>query len=440
MPEISSQTISFDFFIESSQQGLYLTVPFEMPADVEKLTLVYAYPTHNDTLSQAGAGRFLSHTRINTIDLGLIAPDGRQVGASGSDKTEIFLSETQAVPGYQPQPLTPGTWQILAGAYRVADTGVTVTYTLTFQFKSLRLLMGDPHTHTIGSDGILTLNELAQHARAHGLDFLCITDHNQMVQSAALPHLPGLTLIPGVEWTHYHGHANFLGVDQPYDPPFFTNTSADVLSRFQSAREHGALIVINHPCDELCPFTFEMNTLPFDCLEVWNGPMRDSNLRAIGLWQQRLLNGQKLSAICGSDYHRDSLFQILGGPCLGVYAKSNGKSDILAAMLAGHSFITFQPNGPSLEMHSEDAIMGDSLPWSHTSQVEIRLEKLTRGDSVRLVTPMGSEELFIAPDNGQFSLEYPVRQTGFVRLEIWRTFLPGVQPLPALISNPIYFD
>ncbi len=34
----------------------------------------------------------------------------------------------------------------------------------------------------------------------------------------------------------------------------------------------------------------------------------------------------------------------------------------------------------------------------------------------------------------------PVPGPGFLRVEIYRTFLPGVPPLPALISNPIYFD
>ena len=106
------------------------------------------------------------------------------------------------------------------GRIQGAPEGVKVTYELTFTPKHLRLLKGDLHTHTLASDGVLTVEELAGQAQRHGLDFLAITDHNQMVTADALPHMPGLTLIPGVEWTHYQGHANFLGVDQPYDEPF----------------------------------------------------------------------------------------------------------------------------------------------------------------------------------------------------------------------------
>ena len=91
-----------------------------------------------------------------------------------------------------------------------------------------------------------------------------------------------MTLIPGIEWTHYQGHATFLGVDQPYDGSFMANTTEEVLARFTSARERGALIALAHPFDEGCPFIFDMQTLPFDMIEIWNGPMRESNLRSPG--------------------------------------------------------------------------------------------------------------------------------------------------------------
>ena len=37
-----------------------------------------------------------------------------------------------------------------------------------------------------------------------------------------------MTLIPGIEWTHYKGHATFLGVDHPYDDSFMANTTEEV--------------------------------------------------------------------------------------------------------------------------------------------------------------------------------------------------------------------
>ena len=280
-------------FIEHSRQGTYFTLPFTMPDNTEIFSLSYRYERHHKSETQIEHGSFISRKEQSIIDLGLIAPDGTQVGASGSDKLSIFVSETHATPGYHPCTMVPGEWQIIVGAYKVAEEGVNVLYELSFTSKYLRLFKGDLHTHTLASDGILRVEELAQHSLQNGLDYLAITDHNQMVSADTLLQHSDLTLIPGLEWTHYQGHANFLGVDKPYDEPFLANTIEEVRARFATARSRGAFISINHPCDAVCPFLFDMNSLPFDCLEIWNGPMRGSNLQAIELWQSMLMAGKK---------------------------------------------------------------------------------------------------------------------------------------------------
>ena len=120
--------------------------------------------------------------------------------------------------------------------------------------------------------------------------------------------------------------------------PFAANTQEEIRARFAIARERGALITLNHPFEEGCGFPLDFNTLPFDCLEVWNGPMRESNLRALGLWQSLLAAGKKIPICGGSDYHRDTPFIFLGGPTTCVYALSAGASDILAALRQGHGY------------------------------------------------------------------------------------------------------
>ena len=430
----------FTHFIEHDQEGSYFTIPFTMPPDIETLSLTYRYSRHSETETYLENGVFTARQEVNIVDLGLIAPNGDQVGASGSDKTEITLSETQATPGYRPCVLVPGEWQILVGAYKIEPEGLHVEYELTLSYKSTRLLKGDLHAHTLASDGVLTMEELGQRALRHGLDFVAITDHNQFVSTDALPRIPGLTFIPGVEWTHYQGHANFLGVDKPYDGSFFANTHEEVLARFNMARSRGALITINHPFDEGCGFKFDINALPFDCLEVWNGPMREPNLRAIALWQSLLCDGKKIPVDGGSDYHRDSPFQFLGGPTTCVYAESCGSSDILSALRQGHAYIIYAPNGPTLEFNAGEAILGDTVPWSETRELQISAGGLLAGDILRVVTGMSAETILQAPSNGQFGADYTMKAPGFARIEILRAFLPGLPLLPALISNPIYFE
>ena len=257
----------------------------------------------------------------------------------------------------------------------------------------------------------------------------------------SLPHIPGLTLIPGVEWTHYEGHANFLGVDQPYDTPFAANSADEVHARFQSARDRGALIVINHPQDDTCSFKFDMQTLPFDCFEVWNGPFRESNMRALGLWQSLLTAGRKIPIVGGSDYHRDNLFQILGGPTTCVYAMSSSPADILAALRSGHSFITFAPNGPTLELSAADKMMGDTVAWGDVKTIQISAAGLVAGDVIRVVTANGSEPIFEAPVGRQLRAAI-IRSNNpdLCGLKFCVHFCPGSRCLPAILSNPIYFD
>lgn len=409
-----------------------------MPAGTESFRLTYRYERHRE--GKADSTGFRPRREINIIDLGLIAPDGTQVGASGSDKLEIEVSETRATPGYRPYPLIPGEWQILLGAYKVAPEGVTVFYEIALTPKHPRWLKGDLHVHTLASDGVLSVDELAARARRHGLDFLAVTDHNQFVSRDSLPQLPGLTLIPGVEWTHFKGHANFLGVDRPYDEPFFANTPEEVQARFRSARERGALITINHPFEEICPFQLDLDRLPFDCLEVWNGPMRPSNLMAVGFWHNLLVEGRKIPICGGSDYHRDGLFIFPGGPTTCVYAMSASPVDILSGLRQGHAYLTFSPDGPALTMTAGDAIPGDSVSFSETREIRIAVTGLLAGDVLQVTTTRGSTPLLSAEMAGSFEGTYLMEAPGFARVELLRTFIPGVPLLPALISNPIYFD
>jgi hypothetical protein len=437
---LPDQTIEISQHFSQSQHLQYLTVPFEVPEGVEQLTLSYDYVTHVFETVEMAAGEFTSRRRVNTIDLGLIGPGGEQVGTSGSNKNEISVSETVATPGYRAVAIAPGTWQIIAGIYRVGAEGVDVTYTVRFKMKQRRLLIGDLHTHTVGSDGILTLEGLARHARAHGLDFLAVTDHNQPISKDSLPQVDGLTLIPGMEWTQFLGHASFLGVDQPYDGVFFANDLAGVQAKFISARERGAVITLNHLQDDTVPFTYDVAGLPFDAVEVWNGPMRMSNLRAIGMWDAMLKQGLKVPAVGGSDYHADRFAQMLAGPCMGVYAQSAGMSDILEAVRLGRSFICFQPGAAVVDMRIGDISLGGTTLWHEGLSLEVELTRLEKGDVVKLISPSGSRDVLTAPDNGEYLGRFPVTEPGYVRLELWQSFQGILPAMPVLVSNPIWVD
>ena len=426
--------------IPQSQQGQYLLVPFEMPAATERIEIAYAYPHNQNVPLELQIGQFTQKERVNRIDLGLIAPDGSQVGASGSSREVIFVSTTEATPGYRPNPLNPGTWQVMIGAYVVAPEGVDVTIRLTFTPKTRRWLKGDLHTHTLASDGILTLEHLALHAREHGLDFIAVTDHNQPVLRASFPKVEGLTIIPGMEWTHYQGHANFFGIEKPYEGSFFSNTADEATNKFRQARENGALISINHPLESSFGFHFDLDVIPWDLIEVWNGPMRPRNIETIAWWDQMLKTGKRQVAVCGSDYHQDTVFQRLANPTMNVLSWSASEGDILEAVRAGHSYFTYSPTDLQVTLDVEGKTYGDSVRWRKGLEACLHAFGLEAGDQVKLIDQDGERTLFSAPSQGTWQAAQPVSKPGYIRLEIWRTFYPGLPMLPALVTNPIWFE
>lgn len=429
-----------ELYIAHDQEGSYLTLPFAMPPDTETFTLNCRYERSREKPVPLENGTYYTKQELNSLNLGLIAPDGIQVGMSNYDRPQISLSATSATPGYKPCTLAAGEWQIEVGVGEVAAEGFNATFELTFTPKHRRWLKGVLHAHTLASDGWLTTEDLARHALRHGMDFLAITDHNVISAAATLPHIPGITLIPGVEWTHYQGDANFLGIDQPFDVPIVGNTPDEALDRFTMARNRGALIVINHP---FTPgggeFRFDMNVLPFDCLEVWNGSMRNMNTPAVELWQSMLVAGKKVAIVGGSDYHRDTPFQSLEGPITCACAMSASADDILAAVKAGNAYITYGPYGPTLEVTAGDAIMGDTVAWPSVKELQIKAGRLSGGDLIRVVTGSSSYTILVVPASGRCELTYTMQAPGFARVEVIRSFLPGL-PMPAAMSNPIYFE
>ena len=72
--------------IRKEDEGKYLALPFDVPEEVEGVTVSYQYP-HKSALH-------------NIIDLGLEDEDGRFLGWSGSARESVTVGEHDATPGY----------------------------------------------------------------------------------------------------------------------------------------------------------------------------------------------------------------------------------------------------------------------------------------------------------------------------------------------------
>jgi len=429
-------SIVLERFIAASEERRYFTIPFLVPQGVETMTVSYAYPRH----AQRQEGAFTLDTEECIIDLGLNMPGGEFAGASGSDRTEITVSPFGSSHGYASVDIRPGQWELIVGAYKVPPQGVTVSYKIDLAEKRMRLFKGDLHTHTTGSDGVLTPEELAELCARQGLDFVFVTNHNSWFENEHLPRRGDLTVIPGAEWTHYKGHANLLGRVKPYGNPFCVNTEEEARSILLEGKKSGAMLVFNHPfCAPECGWRWGMDIAPMDAVEIWNGAMMiGSNEEALCWWNAQLCQGRHLPAVGGSDFHREGPMSLPGMPTTCVYALSRAPEDILLALRKGNCFLSMTPDGPEVDMTCAQAGMGDTV--SHASPVQLRFSHLKGGDLLRIITDRTQEDTLCPL--GTLTAQLAFAQTGvrFVRCEVLRCLVPGAAPQRVMVSNPMYFN
>lgn len=429
--------ISFQRLIRPEEERLYFTIPFEVPENIERLDITYTYPRHVETVKD---GITLSEER-NIIDLALTAGDGEYVGASGSDRSHIFISSYESSQGYTAMPVVPGTWEIIVGAYKIAPEGVTVEYTIELTEKTLRRFTGDTHMHTKGSDGVLSSEELVELCRQQHLDFAFITNHNNYSENFCLPRPVDMTVIPGTEWTHYKGHAGFLGIKRPYRTPFCVNTPEQARAVIEEARAAGAMIVYNHPfCSPECGWKWGFDIAPFDAVEIWNGPLMldNENTACLEWWNGELCKGKRIPVTGGSDFHSLRPMALPGIPSTCVYAMSRSPEDILSALRAGHGYVKMDPKSPDLEAHAGDAILGDCAEAG--AMAEAAFTGLRAGDVLRTITDRGVQENICPPGGKAMKLCFEHSGEKFVRYEVVRYIAKGMPAVRVLVSNPIYFD
>lgn len=407
--------------IPKSREGTYYTIPFEVPDNVERITVSYQY-------YRRGKGIFSDLKPSNTVDIGFEDEKGNFLGWSGSAYKTISIGEYDSSPGYMCLPVKSGKWKIIVGAYHIMPKGVDVIYDIDFTFKGERLLFGDLHIHTTASDGKLSAYEAGRLAKSRGLDFIALANHNNFSENFCLPHIDGLTFIPAVEWTNYKGHMNFFGVQNPFENSFIANTEEEMKRLISNARSKGAVISVNHPKCRFCPYLWG-NEEAFDMVEIWNGPMRKTNMDGIKWWTDMLCAGRKLPAVGGSDFHKPGSFAKLGNPVTGVYAKSPAPEDILDAVKRGKSFISEGTGGVRINLKYGEFSMGDTA--KHSTGIPLVAE--SNAKDLVLVTDRGEKSIKLIGGRAEIKLE----KVKFAYVKALKGI--GTSKRITSVSNPIYF-
>jgi hypothetical protein len=224
---------------------------------------------------------------------------------------------------------------------------------------------GDFHAHTHYSDGIHTPAQLVEVARAEGLDFITITDHNTIDALSKFGEEPTILIIPGLEVTLKEGHFNVFGMEGWLDwmehiltgknMPELTGIYGTTSALMQRTSSQGLLNSINHPLLPWKPpleWRDRATDLRYlDCLEIWNDPSSPDNLhanpKAVALWTDWLNAGYRITAIGGSDYHQpvpepgqDKPPERLGLPSTYVYAEQLSGAAILEGLRRRRAYVS----------------------------------------------------------------------------------------------------
>ena len=458
----------------------YVYLPFVVPNGTTRIDVSYSYddPVAGDFGQGAG----------NTVDIGIFDPHGLSFlagngfrGWSGSSRRQFFLSPGAASPGYIAGSIAPGQWYIMLGFESIMEAGcrydlrvdltvdeepdadpqvMAASSVVTAPEPATRTSSGgdgwhrgDLHCHTIHSDGLNTVEEIAQNAVERGLDFLAVTDHNTSSHHEELArHGRGdIILIPGEEITTYWGHSNVWGLREWIDFRCTDSQAMQAVARFVLGKD--GLISVNHPKAVGPAWLFDEGDC-YPCMEVWQAPWRWFNWESLERWDRLLQQGRRIVAVGGSDTHsippaRPMHRHGLGEPTTWVYAAGPlTERGILAGIRLGHVFISQDPTGPQLYLTADadgdghyEKMMGDVIEAREGEPLAFRIQCLGAADRrLRLISD-GAILKIVEVDGDDFVHDFSlaVRDHSYVRAEL-RGFRgrPERGEVVLAMTNPIY--
>lgn len=493
---VFSYTLESRIYEQSKQYSDFIEVPFEVSGDVDALLIEF------NTLD--GGCK---------LGVGIIDSTGSLRGWSAERRSKIYIARATATPGYIPGNIPNGRWRVIVRLDSVGDGGCgyrlravgfrtalgsmkfddvfTALSNLTknvnlvefvlsnaeliavanylypckdYSYESYRAksnrsptwYRGDLHIHTIHSDGRNTVCEVVTLARSRGLDFIALTDHNTVSQNYELPihKYSEPLIIPGMEVTTLYGHVNALNIKSYID--FRRRGRDDFRKLFDEIHRDGGLASINHPdinkeplCRD-CPFRYR-DVDGFDAIEVWNGPWHILNSESLSWWHALLVNGYRVAAVGGSDYHGFDLSRI-GEPTTWVYADRPAIEDILNGIRLGRVYITYTPEAPLIDVRaiaSDGGLytIGESIRAGDSGYIELVVDVgRARESNLRIITSRGVYRVVkISEDSFRYRERIDAEGHKFIRIEIGRysdphKLIPDNHDDVLALTNPLYIE
>jgi hypothetical protein len=154
--------------------------------------------------------------------------------------------------------------------------GVAGFFTLAASYVEYPVVPSEPdaprwprgayHVHTTRSDGRGTVEEVAAAAKAAGLRFVVLTDHNDFVLREPA-FVDGVLMVPGVEISTTHGHLVAFGLRRPLEGvrPYMDGGEAEA-----AVEKAGGVSVLAHPVQQRNPWRHEEAARRADGYELYS--------------------------------------------------------------------------------------------------------------------------------------------------------------------------
>ncbi len=294
-------------------------------------------------------------------------------------------------------------------------------------------IKGDFHSHSVHSDGSLSIEDLVQNAIDRGLDFIFLTDHNK-ISGWETAREEKFSLLPGIEFTTFWGHFTSFGITE-YIEWDKINPDRGIREVSELVHSQGGLFCVAHPFtigDPVCTgcrCIMDIDWNYVDALEVWAGTFsqrRHENTEALRLWRNLLNHGYRIAGIGSTDIH--SLKDIYPDvPVTYVLVEELNLINLLDSIKKGRVYIS---RGPEVSFNINDVSIGDTIK---VSEIPLKLRySISRASDLRVISN-GKEVSSIAnTSSGEITLD--ITDPGYIYLEFWKR-----GELIAL-TNPIFVE
>ena len=376
-----------------------------------------------------------SEHESNGLSLSIFGPHGFRGAAlrSGGDQ-QIAIGEKVATPGCIAGPIQSGAWTINVDTNEILNNGAD-TGQLTWHLEVTarigdaavevppapgsvvsapsasavaarrasssgpRWYRGDLHSHTVHSDGQITVADRVRGAVERGQDFLAITDHNTISHHREVEAWPDvITPIRGSEVTTFHGHINCFGLAEAIDWRDDAR-GRGAASIVEQAHRQDALVSINHPsafgdpwCSG-CHWDFaQVDYATFDAIEVWNGRWAEpetDNGGALAFWTDLLDAGMRPTGVSGTDSHSAEEDDYPALPMTYVHAGDRDEASILDGIRRGRVYLS---SGPIVSFRArgsdgvEVVLPGERMPADGMLDLTVDVGKLAAPATLWFVT------------------------------------------------------